>query len=79
MALTESEIAALLQAGIDRVNSRREQFEKIRRFLVMADDFSDQVRTVTVFQKTKIDRKAVDQRYRKEIEEIYGLAGEAGA
>jgi hypothetical protein len=34
---------------------------------------------VTVFQKTKIDRKAVDQRYRKEIEEIYGLAGEAGA
>jgi long-chain acyl-CoA synthetase len=78
-ALTESEIAALLEAGIDRVNSRLEQFEKIRRFLVVADDFSDQVRTVTVFQKTKIDRKAVDQRYRKEIEEIYGLAGEAGA
>jgi long-chain acyl-CoA synthetase len=77
--LTESEITAVLRAGIDRVNSRLEQFEKIRRFLLVADDFSDQVRMVTVFQKTKIDRKAVDQRYRKEIEEIYGLTGEAGA
>jgi long-chain acyl-CoA synthetase len=77
--LIESEIAALIQSGIDRVNSRLEQFEKIHRFLVMADDFSDQVRIVTVFQKIKIDRNAVDRRYRKEIEAIYGLAGEAGA
>jgi hypothetical protein len=44
----------------------------------MAEDFSDQVRSVTVFQKIKIDRKAVEQRYRQEIEEIYRLAGEAG-
>jgi long-chain acyl-CoA synthetase len=76
--LSESEIATLLQSGIDHINLRLEQYEKIGRFLVLAEDFSDQVRSVTVFQKIKIDRKAVEELYRREIEEIYGLAGEAG-
>jgi long-chain acyl-CoA synthetase len=78
-ALTESEIATALQARIDQLNARLEQFEKIRKFAVMQNDFSDQVRTVTVFQKIKIDRKALEQRYQKEIDEIYGLAEEGRA
>ena len=78
-ALTESEIATALQSRIDQLNQRLEQFEKVRRFTVMRDDFSDEVRTVTVFQKIKVDRKAVEQRYQKEIEEIYGLAEEGRA
>jgi hypothetical protein len=45
----------------------------------MRDDFSGEVRTVTVFQKIKVDRKAVEQRYQKEIDEIYGLAEEGRA
>ena len=45
----------------------------------MQDYFSDEVRTVTVFQKIKVDRKAVEQRYQKEIDEIYGLAEEGRA
>ena len=73
--LSESEMTALLQSGIDRINARLEQYEKIRRFLVMAEDFSGDVRSVTVFQKIKIDRKAVAERYRQEIQEIYGVAG----
>ncbi|HSE87157.1 MAG TPA: AMP-binding protein [Candidatus Binatia bacterium] len=78
-ALTESEIATALQARIDHLNARLEQFEKIRKFAVMQNGFSDQVRTVTVFQKIKIDRKALEQRYQKEIDEIYGLAEEERA
>jgi long-chain acyl-CoA synthetase len=78
-ALTESEIATALQSRIDQLNARLEQFEKIRKFAVMQNDFSDQVRTVTVFQKIKIDRKALEQRYQKEIDEIYGLAEEERA
>jgi long-chain acyl-CoA synthetase len=78
-ALTESEIATALQSRIDQLNARLEQFEKIRKFAVMRDDFSDEVRTVTVFQKIKVDRKAVEQRYQQEIEEIYGLAEEGRA
>ena len=76
LALTESEIATVLQSRIDQINARLEQFEKIRKFAVMQNDFSDQVRTVTVFQKIKIDRKAVERRYQKEIEGMYGLAEE---
>jgi long-chain acyl-CoA synthetase len=78
-ALTEREIATALQSRIDQLNQRLEQVEKVRRFAVMRDDFSDEVRTVTVFQKIKVDRKAVEQRYQKEIEEIYGLAEEGKA
>jgi long-chain acyl-CoA synthetase len=78
-ALTEREIATALQFRIDQLNQCLEQFEKVRRFAVMRDDFSDEVRTVTVFQKIKVDRKAVEQRYQKEIEEIYGLAEEGRA
>ena len=77
--LTESEIATALQSRIDQLNARLEQFEKIRKFAVMRDDFSDEVRTVTVFQKIKVDRKAVEQRYQQEIKEIYGLAEEGRA
>jgi long-chain acyl-CoA synthetase len=77
--LTEREIATALQSRIDQLNQRLEQFEKVRRFAVMRNDFSDEVRTVTVFQKIKVDRKAVEQRYQKEIDEIYGLAEEGRA
>ena len=77
--LTEREIATALQSRIDQLNQRLEQFEKVRKFAVMRDDFSDEVRTVTVFQKIKVDRKAVEQRYQKEIDEIYGLAEEGRA
>ena len=78
-ALTEREIATALQSRIDQLNRRLEQFEKVRRFAVMRDDFSDEVRTVTAFQKIKVDRKAVEQRYQKEIDEIYGLAEDGRA
>ena len=78
-ALTEREITTALQSRIDQLNQRLEQFEKVRRFAIVRDDFSDEVRTVTVFQKIKVDRKAVEQRYQKKIEEIYVPGDEARA
>jgi hypothetical protein len=38
----------------------------------MREDFPEKVRSVTAFQKIKINRKAVEEIYRKEIEQIYG-------
>jgi long-subunit acyl-CoA synthetase (AMP-forming) len=38
---------------------------------VMKNDFPSEVRSVNVFQKVKVDRKVVAERYRKEIEELY--------
>jgi hypothetical protein len=34
------------------------------------------VRSINVFQKIKVDRKVVAERYRKEIDEIYSGASE---
>jgi len=70
-ALTESEITTALQSRTDQINARLEQFEKIRKFAVVQNDFSDTVRTVTAFQKIKIDRKAVEELYQKEITAMY--------
>ena len=78
-ALVEVEMATVLQSRIDQINARLEQFEKIRKFAVMQSDFSDEVRTVTVFQKIKIDRKAVAELYQKEIAELYPPIAEEGA
>ena len=70
-ALTESEITTPLQRRIDQINGRLEQFEKIRKFAVIGDDFPEEVRSITVFQKIKIDRKVVQERYQKAIASIY--------
>jgi long-chain acyl-CoA synthetase len=70
-ALAETEMAAVLQSRIDQINKHLEEFEKIRKFAIVHNDFSDQVRTVTVFQKIKIDRKAVAELYQKEIAQLY--------
>jgi long-chain acyl-CoA synthetase len=77
-ALIEGEIASVLQTRIDQINARLEQFEKIRKFAVMQSDFSDEVRTVTVFQKIKIDRKAVAELYQKEIAALYPSIAQEG-
>jgi long-chain acyl-CoA synthetase len=70
-ALTDDDVHALLQASVEKINARLESVEKIRKFIVLRDDFSPEVRSLTSIQKVKIDRKAVEQRYGKEISEIY--------
>jgi long-subunit acyl-CoA synthetase (AMP-forming) len=70
-SLTDSEIEAALSTQIARVNSRLEHYEQIRKMTVMKNDFPSEVRSVNVFQKVKVDRKVVAERYRKEIEELY--------
>jgi long-chain acyl-CoA synthetase len=77
-ALVEDEMATVLQSRIDQINARLEQSEKIRKFAVLQTDFSDEVRTVTVFQKIKIDRKAVAELYQKEIAELYSPIAQQG-
>jgi long-chain acyl-CoA synthetase len=72
-ALSDAEIETALWTPIARVNGRLEQHEQIRKFAVMKSDFPPEVRSVNVFQKINVDRKAVAERYQKEIDEIYSL------
>ena len=41
----------------------------------MPADFPTEVRSVNVFQKIKIDRQLVAERYRRQIDEIYSSIG----
>ena len=45
---------------------------------MVPEDFSDEVRSINVFQKVKVDRKAVADRYRETIEAIYAPAALGG-
>jgi long-chain acyl-CoA synthetase len=76
-ALTEEEIEAVLQWRVEQINRRLEAFEQIRKLVVKAEDFPSEVRSVTAFQKIKIDRKAVEARYREEIACLYSATGGA--
>lgn len=77
-AIADGEITALLWSRVEEINGRLEHYERIRKIAVLAEDFPSEVRSVTAFQKIKIDRKAVEDRYQKEIEEIYPRAAEGG-
>jgi long-chain acyl-CoA synthetase len=73
LSLSDAEIETALWTPIARVNGRLEHHEQIRKFAVMKSDFPPEVRSLNVFQKIKVDRKVVAERYQKEIDEIYSL------
>jgi long-chain acyl-CoA synthetase len=69
--LTDDDISTVLYARLEQINSRLEEVEKVRKLVVMQHEFPAEVRSVTAFQKIKIDRKAVEERYHKEIASMY--------
>jgi long-chain acyl-CoA synthetase len=70
-SLRPRELEEALWARVQRINERLEEYEKIRRIVIVQNDFPERVRSVTAFQKIKIDRNTVDELYKKEIEGIY--------
>jgi long-chain acyl-CoA synthetase len=77
--LTDGDIESALGPRIEEINARLENYEKVRKFAVVKSGFPSEVRSVNVFQKTKVDRKAVAERYQEEIETLYSLSTEGGA
>ncbi|MGH7766263.1 MAG: hypothetical protein ACREQP_02310, partial [Candidatus Binatia bacterium] len=61
----------IVWARVERINQRLEEYEQIRKIVVLQANFPERVRSVTAFQKIKVDRGAVEDLYKKEIREIY--------
>jgi long-subunit acyl-CoA synthetase (AMP-forming) len=61
---------------IARVHGRLECYEQIRKIALIDRDFPPEVRSVNVFQKIKVDRNTLVERYHSEIDEIYCLLAE---
>ena len=73
--MTGEEIEKALWSQIERVNAGLESYEKIRRIVVLENDFPLEVRSINQFQKVKVDRKAVADHFGHTFENIYAEAG----
>jgi long-chain acyl-CoA synthetase len=76
-ALTDADIKHLVHSRVEKINTGLEEAEKIRKIAVLENDFPPEVRGLTSIQKVKIDRKAVEEHYQREISEIYPSAAKA--
>jgi long-chain acyl-CoA synthetase len=70
-------VRTLYEKIVDDVNQNLARFEKLKKVLLVPDEFSAENETLTASMKLR--RRAVEKRYAKEIEGIYSGADTAGA
>jgi long-chain acyl-CoA synthetase len=70
------DVRALYEGIVGEVNQNLARFEKLKRMLLVADEFSAENGTLTASMKLR--RRVVEERYRQQIEEMYVLAEAAG-
>jgi long-chain acyl-CoA synthetase len=70
--LSDADIDAAIWTQVACVNGRLEFYEQIKRIAVLREEFPPEVRSINQFQKVKVDRKMVAERYRSEVDAIYG-------
>jgi long-chain acyl-CoA synthetase len=63
--------ARLLAQRIDQINGGLEAFERIRAFRVIDEGFPETVREITMANKIRVDRGAVERTYADQIAAIY--------
>jgi long-chain acyl-CoA synthetase len=74
--LVENEkVKALIQGEIDRFNKNLDRQEKIRRFTLLANDFTIDNDEIT--PSLKVKRKNIDKRYKTMIDEMFTAGEEA--
>src|SRR5438477_282485 len=71
-----AKVQALYQGIVDQVNQNLARFEKLKRVLLVPDEFTAQAGTLTA--SMKIRRRAVEERYGEQIEKMYAEAEASG-
>lgn len=66
------EVQTLYEEVVAQVNEKLARFEKLKKILLVADEFSPQSGTLTASMKLR--RKSVESQYRAQIEELYAQA-----
>jgi long-chain acyl-CoA synthetase len=74
--VASSEVRGLYEHIVEDLNGSLARFEKLKRVLLVADEFSAEDGTLTASMKLR--RKVVAERYRQQIEEMYEQAEGAG-
>ncbi len=70
------EVRTLYEGILEDLNQNLARYEKLKRVLLVADEFSAENGTLTASMKLR--RQVVAERYRQQIEEMYQQAEEAG-
>jgi long-chain acyl-CoA synthetase len=70
------EVCALYEGIVEELNANMARFEKLKRVLLVADEFSAENRMLTASMKLR--RRVVEERYRQQIEQMYEQAEAAG-
>ena len=74
--VSSTEVRALYKEIVEVVNRNLARFEKLKRVLLVADEFSAENGTLTASMKLR--RKVVAERYQRQIDEMYAEAETAG-
>jgi long-chain acyl-CoA synthetase len=70
------EVRALYESIVEELNRNLARFEKLKKVLLVADEFSAENGTLTASMKLR--RRVVAERYRQQIDEMYARADAAG-
>jgi long-chain acyl-CoA synthetase len=70
------QVRALYEGLVEELNFNLARFEKLKRILLVADEFSAENGTLTASMKLR--RHAIEERYRRQIEEMYEQAETSG-
>ena len=65
-------VQALYEGIVEAVNGHLARFEKLKRVLVVADEFTPDNGALTPTMKLR--RKVIEERYRKQVDELYAQA-----
>jgi long-chain acyl-CoA synthetase len=74
--VAHSEVRALYESIVEELNRNLARFEKLKKVLLVADEFSAENGTLTASMKLR--RRVVAERYRQQIDEMYARADTAG-
>jgi long-chain acyl-CoA synthetase len=70
--VTHPKVQALYRGLVDEVNANLAQFEKMKKVLIVPDEFT--VANGFLTPTLKLKRRIVEERYRKQIENMYSTA-----
>jgi long-chain acyl-CoA synthetase len=70
--VANAKVQALYQEIVEEVNQNLARFEKLKRVLLVADEFTPDNGALTPTMKLR--RRVVEERYRQQIDELYAQA-----
>jgi long-chain acyl-CoA synthetase len=70
-------VQALFERIVDNVNQDLARFEKLKRVILVADEFTAEDGSLTA--SLKMRRRVVEERYRQQIDQMYAQADAAAS